>query len=80
MSVQPTASGLASPSARSLPLPCSLALLLFLVVLSPFLLPGPPERPDRSRQARPFGQWPRQFVFRHAPRRLTCNNREQVCR
>ncbi|KAL5090267.1 hypothetical protein Trisim1_004459 [Trichoderma cf. simile WF8] len=39
-----------------------------------------PERPDRSRQTRPFGQWPRQFVFRHAPRRLTCNNREQVCR
>ncbi|KAH0533242.1 hypothetical protein TsFJ059_001833 [Trichoderma semiorbis] len=28
MSVQPTAAGLASPSARSLPLPCSLALLL----------------------------------------------------
>ncbi|KAL6805352.1 hypothetical protein J3E68DRAFT_388236 [Trichoderma sp. SZMC 28012] len=55
MSVQPTASGLASPSARSLPLPCSLALLLCSSRrLSPFLLPGPPERPDRSRTNPPL--------------------------
>ncbi|KAF3077171.1 hypothetical protein CFAM422_000015 [Trichoderma lentiforme] len=55
VSVQPTASGLASPSARSLPLPCSLALLLFSSsVCLRFCFLGPPERPDRSRTNPPL--------------------------
>ncbi|KAM6486536.1 hypothetical protein HDV62DRAFT_386597 [Trichoderma sp. SZMC 28011] len=48
MSVQPTAAGLASPSARSLPLPCSLALFSSLPRrLAPFLPPSAPTDHDK---------------------------------